>query len=120
DIDFLVHPSEIEAVVSVLAKVGFDEDTGTLVFRNERQEPQPVRRVVKFSGHEYLLLDLIHVTPALEEVWASRHAKPYEGGQVTIVSLDGLKTMKRMASRDQDLADIKQLELANEKRVDET
>ena len=47
-----------------LAKVGFDEDTGTLGFKNERQ-------------------DLIHVTPAIGDVW-----------------------VKRMANREQDLADI--------------
>lgn len=120
DIDFLVRPQDVEAVVAALAKVGFDEDTGTLVFKDEHGEPQRVRRVVKFSGHDYLVLDLLHVTPALERIWSERQVKPYKEGQVTVVSYDGLIAMKRMANREQDVADIKNLEEAREKPMDET
>ena len=117
DIDFLVRADDVERAVAQLAKIGFDEDTGTIMFKDEGQ-PQPVRRVVKFSGNSYLVIDLIHVTPQLTEVWETRQSKAYEGGQLVIVSLAGLKTMKARAGRPQDLLDIQKLEQADEESVD--
>jgi hypothetical protein len=75
-------------------------------------------RVSRFTN-DYLLLDLIHVTPAIEDVWVKRQSMEYEGGRVTVISLDGLIAMKRIANREQDLADIKNLEDAREKPMDE-
>ncbi|HUE69274.1 MAG TPA: DUF6036 family nucleotidyltransferase [Pirellulaceae bacterium] len=119
DIDFLVHPNDVERIVVELAKLGFDEDTGTIVFRDDANEPQPVRRVVKFSGNSYLIIDLIHVTPKLSNVWETRQPKDYEGGQLTTVSLEGLRIMKMRAGRTQDLLDIQKLEQAHEEPMDE-
>ena len=56
-----------------------------------------------------LTVDLLLVTPVLEDVWASREVFEWEGRRVTVVSLAGLTKMKRMAGRDQDLADLENL-----------
>ena len=55
-------------------------------------------------------LDLLVVSPDLAEVWAGRLVVPWTGRQITIVSRAGLATMKRMAGRPQDLADLAALE----------
>lgn len=55
-------------------------------------------------------LDFLVVVPSYEEVWRSRVRAQWGGRQLTVVSPSGLATMKRLAGRPQDLADIAALE----------
>lgn len=64
--------------------------------------------------NELMSLDLIVVGPGLEEVWGSRIVVPWRERNVSIVSRLGLVTMKRLAGRPQDLADIAALEATDD------
>jgi hypothetical protein len=68
-----------------------------------------IHRVSKVEGAEILTVDLILVEPSLQEVWDSRTAVEWEGRRAPVVSLSGLLKMKRVAGREQDLLDIKNL-----------
>ncbi len=57
-----------------------------------------------------LSLDLLLVTPQVEDVWETREKIDFLGSQLSVVSLSGLIKMKRLAGRPQDLADIERLE----------
>jgi len=56
------------------------------------------------------MLDLLLVTPALEEAWLHREKRDWRGGELTVVSRDGLIQLKKYRSSAQDLADIERLE----------
>jgi len=62
---------------------------------------------------DLLSLDLLVVTPALAEAWASRERVPWEHGVVPTVSRTGLIQMKRLRGSGQDLDDIRALEEGN-------
>jgi hypothetical protein len=64
----------------------------------------------KFEGPDFLTLDMILVTAVLEEVWASRECRADGTRALWVVSLEGLRIMKRLAAREQDLADLAMLE----------
>jgi hypothetical protein len=63
---------------------------------------------------DLLSLDLLVVTPALEEAWASREQIRWEHGMVPVVSRSGLVEMKRLRGSGQDLDDIRALEEEDE------
>jgi len=50
----------------------------------------------------------------LQPVWDDRDVFEWQGRQVQIVSAEGLARMKRLAGRDQDLLDLKQLGLGSD------
>jgi len=71
-----------------------------------------IRRVSKIDpdSGDLLSLDLLLVTPQILPVWESRVAADWEGGELTVVSKDGLIVLKRLRGSGQDLDDIKKLE----------
>ena len=68
-----------------------------------------IRRVSKAVGPQLISLGLIIVSPARESVWNSRVVVRFSELDCCVVSRDGLITMKSIAGRLQDLADIERL-----------
>lgn len=66
-------------------------------------------RVSRADGAERVTLDLLLVTPILEEVWSDREVIDLEGQSLRLVSRAGLIKMKQLAGRPQNLADIEAL-----------
>ncbi len=81
--------------------------------RSFREQAVEIRRVSKVVGEDILSLDLLLVTPQVEDVWESRHNVKFEGRALSVVSRDGLIKLKTLAGRPQDIADIHRIE--NEK-----
>ena len=69
-----------------------------------------IYRVSKAIGAHLIPLDLIVVSPALQEVWDSRQVFKIGDIDCPVVSRDGLIRMKTIAGRLQDLADIERLQ----------
>ena len=70
-----------------------------------------VSRAVKrdpVSG-DVLMVDVLHVTGNLQEVWQGRQRIAWNHGTVVTVSRDGLVSLKRMRGSGQDLDDIGRL-----------
>lgn len=109
DIDFLIRAEDAERVARLVEQIGFLDDSGNIPFGEKQAERTIVRRVLKVAGRDYLMLDLILVSPILEPAWQSRTRVEWEGRRVSVVSREGLALMKTLAGRDQDLADLKQL-----------
>jgi hypothetical protein len=60
---------------------------------------------------EVLVLDVIEVQPgATSLAWQTRGSTEWEGHPVTVVSRDGLISLKRLRGSPQDIADISLLE----------
>ncbi len=105
DIDLLVQPHDVDAVLAVARARRFGIEALPMKFSDGME----VRRVTKTEGAEMLTLDLLLVDQNLAPVWSSRERVLTERGELWVVSRDGLIQMKAWAGREQDLADIRRL-----------
>lgn len=108
DIDVLIRAESLEKAYRVGAENGFDIRGLDISFKERAVE---IRRVSKIDDNgEVLSLDLLLVTPQVEDVWATRETIDFLGKKLWVVSREGLIKMKTLAGRPQDLADIERLE----------
>ncbi len=108
DIDLLIRPDQINDALAVFAKRGYDIRGTDLTFKDGAIE---IKRTSKIKPDgELLSIDAILVTPELKVVWEEREVYDLGGSTIWAVSRAGLLTMKRIAGRPQDLADIHNLE----------
>jgi cellobiose-specific phosphotransferase system component IIB len=108
DIDILIQPESLEKAYRVGAENGFDIRGLDISFKERAVE---IRRVSKIDADgEVLSLDLLLVTPQVQDVWETREEIDFLGNRLSVVSRAGLIKMKKLAGRPQDLADILRLE----------
>ena len=108
DIDILIQSESLEKAYQIGAANGFDIRGLDISFKERAVE---IRRVSKIDDTgEVLSLDLLLVTPHVEDVWETRETIDFLGKRLSVVSLKGLIKMKTLAGRPQDLADIARLE----------
>lgn len=105
DIDLLVSPSDVAAVLDVARARGFGIEALPMRFSDGLE----IQRVVRTEDAEMLTLDLLLVDRNLEPAWASRQRVVTDRGEFWVVSREGLIQMKAWAGREQDLADIRRL-----------
>ncbi len=108
DIDILIQPETLEKAYRIGAEKGFDIRGLDTSFKERAVE---IRRVSKIDDNgEVLSLDLLLVTPQVQDVWETREKIDFLGSRLSVVSRAGLIKMKTLAGRPQDLADIERLE----------
>ena len=91
--------------------MGFDIRGLDISFKERTVE---IRRVSKVVGEGIISLDLLLVTPYVEDVWQDREEVEFFGMKLCVVSRSGLIKMKRQAGRPQDLVDIEQLQMSDD------
>jgi hypothetical protein len=107
DIDVLIREESLESVFAIVGRSGYDIKGLDISFKERAVE---IRRVSKIDDDgEVLSLDLLLVTPAVEDVWENKMTVEWLGRPMSIVSRDGLIKMKMLAGRDKDLIDIDRL-----------
>jgi hypothetical protein len=107
DIDLLIPAESEERVYAVVEPLGFRIRANPMHLDQGRME---IRRISKIDpAGDTLMLDLLLVTPALENVWRDRTTIESDFGPISVVSREGLIELKsgRMSGVDQD--DIKRL-----------
>ncbi len=109
DIDLLVEASEIEHVFATVKSAGFTLRAGPIPLGVATASPQRLFRATKVSGASHLTLDLLEVSDAYREAWASRLVLEWKGRQLSVVSRSGLVSMKQLSTRGKDLVDIETL-----------
>jgi hypothetical protein len=116
DIDLLVRAEEIASAMAVAKLAGFDIPAKKMTFGLRTGTPREIQRVSKLDPETgaLLALDLIVVNAELEQVWATRTTLQADERRMTVVSREGLATMKRIAGRPQDLVDLAKLEGTND------
>jgi len=108
DIDILIEAESLEKAYKTGAENGFDIRGLDISFKERAVE---IRRVSKIDANgEVLSLDLLLVTPPVQDVWETREKIDFLDTQLSVVSRTGLIKMKTLAGRPQDLADIWRLE----------
>jgi hypothetical protein len=104
-----LHRELRELIATTARGLGFTLDAGLLPFGVKGPHAREIRRLSKVVGKEILPLDLLVLPSFLEDVWLSRENFEWEGRRLKVVSAEGLATMKRIAGRAQDKADLERL-----------
>jgi hypothetical protein len=119
DIDLLIARDDLDRVLDAVHGLGYTLPSGVLPFDAGTPREREVFRISKAVGEDLITLDLLLVSPVFKDVWRDRMVLDGHGRSISIVSLDGLKQMKRVAGRSQDLADIEHLEAVSQGCEDE-
>ena len=108
DIDLLILSAAQDDVLAIAKSLGYNVRGKDLSFADGAIE---IRRVSKIDPNdgELLSLDLLLVTPGINEMWESRVEAEWEGGKLSVVSASGLIALKQLRGSGQDLADIEAL-----------
>lgn len=106
DIDLLARKSEIDRIRAVARRLGYTFEALPMEFSNTGIEMQ---RFTKLVEGRPLMLDILWVNDKLEPVWNDRQRLSWREGTLSVVSRDGLITLKLTAGRSQDLADVQSL-----------
>jgi hypothetical protein len=109
DVDLVVPPTGVEAVLACARGLGYTIPADPMSFAGGAVE---IRRMTKIdpASRDLLSLDVLLVTPAIQQVWEERTRVRWERGELWVVSRQGLANLKRLRGSGQDLDDIKRLE----------
>ncbi len=114
DIDILIRPSDVATALDAVRPLGYVFAALPMTFDEGTERERHVQRVSKIDGKDHLLLDLLLEHASLRDTLADRITVDLPEGPLMIVSRETLIRMKRLAGRDQDLADIAKLETGDE------
>jgi len=107
DVDLLLGREQLLPAVESLASLGFRRAGAPMSVAGGRLE---IQRLIKIDGSDLVPVDLlIPNDPALAAILAGRERILWEGGRLSIISLAGLRTLKRLRGSAQDLADLEAL-----------
>ena len=108
DIDIMIEWESLERVKAIARELGFQTDAGLMKFREDAIQ---VYRLTKVDPEDPspLALDMLLVTPEIEEVWISRRFVQWEYGKIPVVSPEGLIRLKQLRKSGQDQDDIEYL-----------
>ena len=112
DIDLLVPGDRVADVLEAVRPLGYAFAALPMTFDLGTPRERHVQRVTKVSGAEHLVVDLIVADAAFAGLLDDRVEVALPEGPLSVVSLASLATMKRLASRPQDIADLQALGLA--------
>ena len=109
DINLLILPESLDDVIEIAKSQGYSLRGKEMTFAHGAIEIRRISKIDPASG-DLIPLDLILVSPEIRHAWNTRQEASWEGGKLTVVTREGLISLKKLRSSDQDVADIKQLE----------
>jgi hypothetical protein len=106
DIDLIARREDADRIREVAKRNGFVFEALPMRFASSGIE---VQRFTKLVEGRPLMLDVLWLDPPLQVVWDDRQRVEWQEGTLSVVSRDGLITLKLTAGRAQDLVDIQNL-----------
>lgn len=107
DIDLLLAVADLDRATAVLEALGFRVAGRPMIVAGGRME---IQRLLKFDGPDLLPVDLLLPRdPELAGILAARTDIAWEGTRLWIVTVSGLRTLKRLRDSAQDRADLEAL-----------
>lgn len=108
DIDIMIYPDFLEVTKKAAQELGYTLSAAPMEFKDGAVKIHRLTKVDKESG-EYVVLDLLIVTPETKKAWDDRVTVEWEGGPLKVVSPQGLILLKLLRSSGQDKDDIEYL-----------
>ena len=108
DIDIMISPDFLAVTRKAAQELGFTLSAAPMEFRAGAVKIHRLTKIDKDSG-EYLVLDLLLVTPETKNAWDDRVTVEWEGGPLKVVSPQGLILLKSLRNSGQDKDDIEYL-----------
>ena len=107
DVDLLVAREDLARAVERLESLGFRRAGVPMSVGARRRD---IQRLIKIDGTDLIPVDLLVPNdPALAALLADRSSIAWEDEYLSIVSLAGLRILKRLRGSAQDLADLEAL-----------
>ena len=113
DIDLIARKEDHARIREIAKGLGYVFEALPMEFSASGIE---VQRYSKLVEGRPLMLDLLWLNAKLETVWNDRVRLAWREGTLSVVSRDGLITLKLTAGRPQDLVDIQSLTAAEGNR----
>ncbi len=104
-IDILILSESLDQAIAIATQLGYDIRGLDVTFANGAIEIRRASKIDSETGH-VLSLDLLLVTPPIQEIWDSRVEADWQDGTLSVVSHSGLIALKQMRGSLQDQADI--------------
>jgi hypothetical protein len=109
DLDILVAPADLPRALDAVRPLGYVFVAIPMTFDEATERERHVQRVSKIEGSEHLVLDLMLADAGLATTLDDREIVELPTGPIAVVSRATLIRMKRLAGRNQDLADLEKL-----------
>lgn len=108
DIDLVCPQEAIDGVKAAARDLGYKAETTLSDLANGKLT---IACLTKFDSEseDYLMLDLLHGSPSIQQWWEQRNLVNTEFGELWVVSREGLKQLKGLRGNRQDEADIERL-----------
>lgn len=107
DIDLMLAVGDLDTAIAAMNGLGFRVAGRPMRVAGGRLD---IQRLLKFDGADLLPLDLLLPRdPELAEILASRAEIDWEGTRLWIVTVPGLRRLKRLRGSAQDRADLEAL-----------
>lgn len=113
DIDLIARKEDADRIREIARRLGFVFEALPMEFPGSGIE---IQRFTKLVEGQPLMLDVLWLSPKLKPVWDGRERVQWAEGTLSVVSRDGLITLKLTAGRAQDLVDIQSLAAAEGNR----
>ena len=109
DIDLLVPADHLAPAEASARRLGYVIEAKPMVPAGGEIEIRKLSKVDP-DTNDLLSLDLVVVTSAVADAWETRQSVEWDEGVLTVVSREGLITMKAIRNSGQDRDDIRALE----------
>jgi len=107
DIDLLIGAADLNRALGTLQALGFQRGGPPM---NVAQAQLRIQRLTKIAGSDLLPLDLLLAdSPLLEGILETRQRLDWGAQHLWVVSVEGLRALKRLRASPQDLADLEAL-----------
>jgi len=107
DVDILLARDDLARAMEGLTPLGFRRAGAPMSVAGGRLD---IQRLIKIDGTDLIPLDLLVPNDAaLATLLANRQTMPWQEGRLSVVSLEGLRILKRLRGSAQDRADLEAL-----------
>lgn len=104
----MIDPNSLSKTKRAVQELGFELSSAPMEFQNGAVISHRLTKIDEVS-REHLVLDLLLVTSETEKAWNGRVTVEWEGGQLNVVSAQGLILLKSLRGSGQDKDDIEYL-----------
>lgn len=105
DIDILIEANQLERIERIVHDLGYTIKAEPMNFHGGKIKIHRVTKIETDTG-EALFLDMLLVTPEIQEAWNNRLEVEWEHGTIKVVSPEGLILLKSFRKSGQDQDDI--------------